>query len=247
LYVSETKKGDINIVAPGAPVKKTSDKKDFTAATNSLRKLGIANFSTKLARLDAIMESIGGNTHVSTIRIWRIRGLNAQKIHELTRGEGEPLAQTAIDLLRSLVHGSPAIRLVLQEILKIKAIEKLDKAKYRHHQKLLVGEVLPANAFYLETILRACLIDARVFHADLSHEGKSAMVDTFNDPNSSLKVLIMLYDVGAVGLNLHKSCNRVVIASIPRSRCQESQLAGRALRVSTFHLTSPLQRILECT
>jgi SNF2 family DNA or RNA helicase len=60
------------------------------------------------------------------------------------------------------------------------------------------------------------------------------MVDLFNAENSTLKVLIMLYDVGAVGLNLHKACNRVVIASLPRSRAQESQLGGRALRVSIY-------------
>jgi hypothetical protein len=55
------------------------------------------------------------------------------------------------------------LRLVLQELLKVKAIDKLDKAKYGHHQKLIIGEVVPANAFFLETVLRACLIDAESF------------------------------------------------------------------------------------
>ncbi|KAL4904918.1 hypothetical protein BDW74DRAFT_23703 [Aspergillus multicolor] len=64
------------------------------------------------------------------------------------------------------------------------------------------------------------------------------MADLFNDPNSTLKVLIMLYDVNSIGLNLHKACNRVVIASLPRSRGQESQLEGRAFRItSEFPLT----------
>ncbi|KAL3451976.1 hypothetical protein BJX65DRAFT_267271 [Aspergillus insuetus] len=70
------------------------------------------------------------------------------------------------------------------------------------------------------------------------HQAKTKMIDLFNDEHSTLRVLIMLYDVGAGGLNLHKACNRVVIASLPRSRAQESQLAGRALRMtSEFPLT----------
>lgn len=126
------------------------------------------------------------------------------------------------------------MRLVFQELLSIKAIELVDKERYKSRQKLLIGETIPVNAFYLQTVLRKCLVDARIFHADLSHQAKSNIVDLFNDPQSSLKVLIMMYDVGAVGLNLHTACDTVLIASIPRSRGQESQLAGHALRVSVF-------------
>ncbi|KAI9376376.1 hypothetical protein BJX61DRAFT_490486 [Aspergillus egyptiacus] len=184
------------------------------------------------------MESIDGNTHVETIRDWRQRGLDAKFIYDLTHGEGESGVKTADALVAYLTQGSPAVRLVFQELLAIKALERVDKRAYGHHQKLIVGEVVPANAFYLQEVLRACLIDARVFHADLSHQGKSQMVDLFNDPQSSLTVLIMMYDVAAVGLNLHKACNRVLITSLPRSRAQESQLAGRALRItSEFPLT----------
>ncbi|QKX54988.1 uncharacterized protein TRUGW13939_02078 [Talaromyces rugulosus] len=241
-YVAESKKVEIKIAAPNATVKKSKrdnkDKKDFAAAIIPLRKLAIANFATKLARLNAIMENIGGDTHVTTLRLWRAKGMDAEMIHQITRGKGEKLARTAEDLLKFLTHGSPALRLIFQELTKVKVIEKVNKERYGHHQKLIIGEVVPANAFLLETVLRACLIDARVFHADLSHQAKSLMVDMFNDAKSSLKVLIMLYDVGAVGLNLHKACNRVLISSIPRSRCQESQLAGRALRItSEFPLT----------
>lgn len=223
----------MKIAAPNTSVyKRSKDKKDFAMSTIPLRKLAMANFATKLARLNAIMEAIGGDTHVATLRMWRAKGMDAEMIQQITRGKGERLAATAEGLLSFFTDGSPALRLVFQELLKAKAIDKLDKAKYGRHQKLIIGEVVPANAFFLEAVLRACLIDARVFHADLSHHAKSLMVDMFNDAKSSLKVLIMLYDVGAVGLNLHKACDRVLILSIPRSRCQESQLAGRSFRVS---------------
>ena len=152
----------------------------------------------------------------------------------MVHGAGEPPAKNAQELLAFLTNGSPIARLVFQELLAIKALEPLEKARYGHYQKLIIGETYPANAFFLQALLRCALVDARVFHADLSHQGKSQLVDLFNDPTSSLKVLIMMYEVGAVGLNLHIACNRVLIASVARSRGQESQLAGRALRVRCY-------------
>ncbi|CEL03222.1 hypothetical protein ASPCAL04379 [Aspergillus calidoustus] len=235
------KRGDV--LSPDGPVPAnnqhpTQAQRSFMAAPGALHKLGIANFATKMARLNAVMESVKGDTYVRSIRDWRERGLDAHFIYDLTRGEGVPSAQTADSLIIYLTQGSPVLRLVFQELLTVKALDRVNKAAYGHHQKLIVGETTPANAFYLQQVLRACLIDARVFHADLSHQAKTKMVDLFNDEYSTLRVLIMLYDVGAVGLNLHKACNRVVIASLPRSRAQESQLAGRALRItSEFPLT----------
>lgn len=69
-------------------------------------------------------------------------------------------------------------------------------------------------------------------HAGLSNNGKSALVSLFNDAQSSLKVLILLVDVGANGLNMHVACDEVIIGSIPPSKQIEGQIGGRALRVS---------------
>ncbi|KAL4950051.1 hypothetical protein BDW69DRAFT_202403 [Aspergillus filifer] len=166
----------------------------------------MAAFSTKMARLNSVMEGVKGNTFVKTLKLWRERGLEARL----------KLGITADELITYLATGSPVVRLVFQELLTIKALEKVNKETYSHHQNLIVGEVLPANAFYLQGVLRACLIDARV--------------------------LIMLYDVGAVGLNLHKAYNRVIVASLPRSRAQESQLAGRASRITSKFPLSVIRR-----
>lgn len=120
--------------------------------------------------------------------------MKAETIHQITRDKGERLAWTAEDLLKYLTHGSPALRLIFQELIKVKVTEKVHKAQYGQYQKLIigeVGEVVPANAFFLKQVLRACLIDARGFHADLSHQAKSLMVDLFKESRSSLKVLIM--------------------------------------------------------
>lgn len=178
------------------------------------------------------MEHAGGNTHVATLNAWRERGLEADFIQDVTRGEGEPKATTASKLLEYLCHGSPATRLALQEILSANVIEPLDKAKYKAHQKIIIAEAIPANVWYLSVVLRSLLIDARVMHAGLSNKAKSDMASEFNDANSSFKIIIMMYDVGATGLNLHIACNRVLCLTIARSRAQELQVGGRAHRVS---------------
>lgn len=197
--------------------------------------MAIANFSTKMARLNLNLEAVGGNTHVDTLQKWRERGLEGEAIVGLTRGEGEPEPKTAAEIAKYLTRGSPAVALAMAELLEIHALEPLDPDRYQH-QKLIIGEATPANAYYLQAALRACLVDARILHAGLSNKAKSRLVDQFNDPNSQLKCLIMMYDVGAVGLNLHTACNRVLIASIGRSFALEEQLCGRALRESTFVL-----------
>ncbi|KAF3403149.1 hypothetical protein DPV78_004577 [Talaromyces pinophilus] len=157
-YVSETKK-DMKIAAPNASVyKRSKDKRDFAASTRPLRKLAMANFATKLARLNTIMEAISDDTHVATLRLWRAKGMDATTIQQITRDKGERLATTAEGL----------------------------------------------------------------------------MVDMFNNARSSSKALTMLYDVGVVGLYLHEVCNRIFISSIPRSRWQESQPTGRALRITSY-------------
>lgn len=101
-------------------------KNSFIAATRALRKLAKANFSTKLARLNAIMESSNGDTHVSTLSKWRGSAFGAEFVQDLVRGPGERKARTARDLIKYLCSGSPVARGVFQELLTIKALEKLD-------------------------------------------------------------------------------------------------------------------------
>ncbi|KAH0129838.1 hypothetical protein KCU67_g16978, partial [Aureobasidium melanogenum] len=70
----------------------------FTFSVVPLRKMAVANSSTKMARLNANLEAVGGNTHVETPQKWKERGLEGEAIAELTRGEGDPCLR---QLLRS--------------------------------------------------------------------------------------------------------------------------------------------------
>ncbi|OBT82958.1 hypothetical protein VE02_08180 [Pseudogymnoascus sp. 03VT05] len=214
----------------------------FIGSTRALRRLAIANFSTKVARLDLVMENAGNNTHVATLSGWRERGLEAEFLHELTRGPGEPRATTAKELLDIFCRGSPPTKLAFQRLLAVKGIEELDKEKYGRHQKQIVAVSVPVNAFALQMTYRELLVDARVLHAGLTNTEKGTLVSLFNDPTSSVKVLIMLFDVGAVGLNLHTACDEVLIATVARSHAQEAQVAGRVLRVTSEFPVTVIRR-----
>ncbi|OBT86897.1 hypothetical protein VE02_03857 [Pseudogymnoascus sp. 03VT05] len=229
-------------ITPGKP-RQMGTKGSFVNATRSLRKLAIANCSTKLARLDAVMENAFGNTHAKTLNVWRERGLEANFIEEATRGLGEQKSTTARELVSYLCKGSPALRLALQRVLFIKGIEAFDKSRFKRHQKLIISVSIPACAWYLQVALRAVLIDARVMHAALPNKQRSDMADLFNDPQSTFRVLVMLYDVGAVGLNLHMACNEVLILSVARARAQEAQVGGRALRVTSEFPVTLIRRV----
>lgn len=179
-------------IAPGKP-RQMGNARAFVNSTRSLRKLAIANCSTKLARLDAVMEDSMGSTHAKTLNIWRERGLEATFIEEVTRGCGERKSTTARELLRYLCTGSPAMRLTLQRILAIKGLERSDKVRYKRHQKMIISVSVPTCAWYIQVSLRALLIDARVMHAALPNKLRSDMADHFNDPQSTFRVLIMLH------------------------------------------------------
>lgn len=107
----------------------------------------------------------------------------------------------------------------------------MDKDRFGHHQKILIVDSCPLNAWYAEVVLRAALVDARTLHSALEPSERDTLVNEFNDPQSTLRVLITTYDMGSVGLNLHHACNRVILTSPGRSWAQEAQAAGRALRV----------------
>ncbi|KAJ6177996.1 hypothetical protein N7519_008457 [Penicillium mononematosum] len=91
----------------------------------------------------------------------------------------------------------------------------------------------PINAWYMGKVLRAALVDAKTLHSSLDQQERYLLVKHFNDPRSELKVLIMTYDVGSVGLNLHKACNCVILTAPSRSWSQEAQATGRALRITS--------------
>ncbi|KAG9588870.1 hypothetical protein KCU77_g5245, partial [Aureobasidium melanogenum] len=191
--------------------------------------MAIAKSSTKMVRLNANLEA------VETLQKWRERerGLEGEAVAEVTRVRASP---SPSQLLRSqyLRKNSAISALAMPGLLGFMPCSKLDPDGLGHHQKLIIGEATPVNAYYLQAALRSCLVDARILHAGLSNQARARLVDKFNDPKDPLKCLIMMYDVDAVGLNLHHSCNRDLIASIARSFALEEQPGGKTKKLRSM-------------
>lgn len=116
-------------------------------------------------------------------------------------------------MIEYLVQGSLTLCLIMDQILLVKIVKPLNPVG-RAYQKLLVGESTPLCAWMIDIILQPLLIDARVFHSQLTDQERAEMARVLNDPKGTLKVLIMTYEVGAICLNLHEACDRVAITSI---------------------------------
>ena len=135
-------------------------------------------------------------------------------------------------MISFLATGSPRLRAIFQVILDHKILYPVDRAKYGHHQKAMIVESSPLSAWYLEVVLNAALICTRVMHSGLNEEQRIKLVRDFNNPASALKVLIITYHIGSVGLNLHEACDLVILSTPGRSWGHEAQAFGRCLRVS---------------
>ncbi|KAJ6162488.1 SNF2-like protein [Penicillium canescens] len=218
-------------------IESVDSKTKVIAGAKALREMALSNCSTMLARLDKELQSVNQNTFVSTLESWRARGATGDFIHRTTRKEGELFcpAETGEELLEYLGYGSPCLRVVLDEILGRKVVHPLNPDKYNHHQKLILVDLQPANAWFIEVVLRSLLVGVRGFHSHLSAVERDKLIAMFNDPKSDLRVLVMTYDVGTVGLNLHVACDRVILLSPGRSWGQESQAIGRCLRVTSLY------------
>jgi hypothetical protein len=57
---------------------------------------------------------------------------------------------------------------------------------------------------------------------------RHTLVNLFNTPTSSLKVMLMMFNVGAVGLNLHTSCNEVACVVSQPLYCDATEGECRA-------------------
>ncbi|KAJ5487133.1 hypothetical protein N7530_001433 [Penicillium desertorum] len=67
-------------------------------------------------------------------------------------------------------------------------------------------------------------------HAKLNDQERRSLVENFNDPKSNLKVMIITYNIGSVGLNLHEACDFVILSAPGRNWSQEAQAFGRCLQ-----------------
>ena len=167
------------------------------------------------------------------INIFREKRFDAEWFIKFVWRPGDRLISTRLDKLRFLCHGSPKLRILLHHI-------------YMHilngsREKLLVCEATTLSAYFWEIAVRFIFVKTRVMHSGLDPVQRTELITQFNDPNDALKVLIIMYDVSAQGLNLHHACGRAVVMTSARNAAIELQAWGRILRVSQA------PNMFECT
>ena len=174
------------------------------------------------------MRALGFNTLVKDMEGYRARGHSADWFIAMTHQLGDPSTGSRAEKLQYLAEGSPTLRYLLSQI--------RDYLLQPHPEgkaiKLLVAEDTPIVAWYWEMVSRFLYVDARVLHSGLTNEERRKLVEDFNTPSASIKVLIMMYNVGSQGTNLDPCCSRVIVATGAINASLEIQAWGRLIRVS---------------
>ena len=208
-----------------------AQKKNFAPTTAPLRRLSITAKSTKLARLDLLMRGLGYNTLVKDMEGYRAKGLAVDWLIQMTaRDEDIEANSTRLNKLCFLAEGSPTLRYIIYQLRDY--VLGADSSQQR---KLLITEDIPLVAWFWEMVCRYLYIETEVLHSGLNNEARWNLVQSFNDVNSPLKVLVLMYNVGAQGVNLDQCCCRVLVATAAINASLEIQAWGRVIRVCILH------------
>ena len=100
-------------------------------------------------------------------------------------------------------------------------------------RKLLLTEDIPLTAQFWELCVNFVYVECAVVHAGLSDTKRIDLVSRFNDPEDSLVVLVIMHSVSSQGVNLDKSCSRVIVVTNAPNAPLEWQSWGRIIRVFT--------------
>lgn len=186
------------------------------------------------------MRNRGLDTLVDDMRGYRANQHNVDWFISETRRPsdlGLPI-DTRANRLKYLCWGSPKLRLLLRQVRDV---------VLGQNTKLLITEDTPIVAWFFELVLQFLHVECYVMHADLSNQERQELVERFNDKNSTLKVLILMYNISAQGVNLHKAAYHAFVATGAINAGVEIQAWGRLIRVSHLLLHHLLQTSLKLT
>lgn len=168
------------------------------------------------------------NTLVKDMEGYRTKGHNVDWLVEMTRREGDWDPSTRLEKVQS--EGSPTLRFILSQVKDMVLIGKADPGG--HPNKLIITEDTSLTAWFWEIVLNYLYIETEALHSGMTNSEHIDLVKRFNDPRSSLKILVLMYNVGAQDVNLDESCKRVLVATSALNASLEIQVWGRAIRVS---------------
>ena len=129
-----------------------------------------------------------------------------------------------------LAEGSPTLQYIIHHLRDWVLDGQADSKPPR---KLIISEDTPLVAWFWELACNYLYIQTEVLHSGRNNEARWTLVQAFNNPESAVKVLILMYNVGAQGVNMDTCSCRVVVATGAINASLEIQAWGRVIRVGT--------------
>lgn len=193
-----------------------------------LRHLTLASCSLQVSRLDQTCMKINLDTLVHTINQFCALNFTAHEVIPLLLQRRDPPVCTRFEKLCFMVYGSLKLYFMLKEIHKY----SLPRGTTDKPRKLLITEDIPINALFIKLMCKLAYVQAKVLHAGLQDTERVELVKQFNDPEDSLLVLVIMYQVSAQGVNLNACCCRVIVETPVRNSLSEVQAWSCVIWVS---------------
>ncbi|ELR08416.1 hypothetical protein GMDG_08637 [Pseudogymnoascus destructans 20631-21] len=211
----------------------TAEVKSFPCITGPLRAMTVNAVSTILSQFHDTLDNTKVRKKrlddtVATINVLRAQGFTGLQLAHATVRKGDRVIKDAADLIHHLTFGSPKMRWILKDVMDHCVKRRPDGGR----NKLLCSEDIPVSAWFIETVLKSIYIRAEVLHAGLNDLQRIALIQEFNDPQSDLVVLVMMYQVSSQGANLDGACHRVCSVTTAINLPSELQVHYRPIRVS---------------
>ncbi|KJX94525.1 hypothetical protein TI39_contig4182g00005 [Zymoseptoria brevis] len=197
------------------------DKKDgpMLSVVAQARFGSIVASSYQAANLHLMLD---GETTVDKFDRRRHKLHNAQLMFGDVTDWQQDMPTTQREMMKWLSYGSPKLRYLI-EYYATKVMRSPDR-------KLMVCEDIPFSAWFWELAFATMNIPAATYHGDLSEKQRRKMVADFNDPNSTLRVLICEYGCTVAGMNFQKCCNDVFVCTAGVNLHIEHQVQYRPCR-----------------
>ena len=80
--------------------------------------------------------------------VTQVYPLNGRGAWNTTNEDFNPPVEIAFDLIKSLVHSSPRLRLIFQQIVEQKVIQPLDRNTHGYHQRFLIMDSVSHGRWY---------------------------------------------------------------------------------------------------
>lgn len=173
------------------------------------------------------MNELGRSTLVEDLDAFRGSEYGVDWFVQLVWRPGDIPITNRAELIRFLCYGSPKLRYILRQIRDHLLSGEENK------NKLLILEDVPVTPWFYELALQELHIPAATLHSGIRDpRERQKLIDEFNDPDSPLRVLIIMYNISAQGVNLDRAFSRVIVSIAAVNAALEIQGWGRVLRVS---------------